>query len=282
MLYNLLMIKKLKKLFLNNLFVFVIACAVVFVLLVSLTKIFFSRPKYVYAKVKISQGLWWANTTRPQLWMLTPVTKGLKETDFAGNPVAEVLSVNYYPWFQEPTSQYNAFMTMRLKVTGNGKKTSYQYDRGSLSVGSPVVFDFPTISLSGTVIEISEKPIKNDYVEKVIRLSKSYALDWEYDDIIVGDKYFDGEETVFEITDKSSVDEYSSILNFDSVYTGSAVSAQNYPQVRKRIEIIAKIKLKRVNNYYVFGEEQIVSTGKDFYLSLPSVVLNNYRVTKFE
>lgn len=277
--YNLLMIKRLKRLLFENLFVFLIAFFILFVLLVSLVKILFAKPKYVYTKVKVSQGLWWANTTRPQLWMLKPLTKGLKSNDLLGKPTAEVLSVNYYPWTQEPAGQYNAFMYMRLKVTGN-KKTGYQYDRGILSIGSPVTFEFPKLSISGTVIDLSDSPIEDSYEEKIILIEKAGLLDWEYNEIKVGGKYFDGTNTVFVILEKSATDEYINVPNYEPTNAG-VMGSQSY-QTRKRVHIKAKIKVKMINEYYVFGEEQIISIDKDFYLYMPSVAINNYKIIKIE
>lgn len=282
MMYNLLMMKKALKLITNNLFIFLVISGVIFAVFISVSKALFSKPNYVYARIKVSQGLWWANTSRPQIWLIAPLKKGVMESNLLGEPTAEIQSVTYYPWFDQPTSQYNAFMNVKLRVSGGGKQNSYQYNRSTLSVGSAVDFEFPTVSLSGTVIELSNSPLKNDYQEKIVVLSKSYALDWEYEDIKMGDKYFDGEDVVFEIVDKSAVDEYSSILNFDQVYTGSAVSATSFPQIRKRITIKAKIKVKKINGYYVFGEEQVVATGKEFLLALPSVILDNYRIISIQ
>jgi hypothetical protein len=272
------MMKKFYKLISGNFFIFLVILGAVLAVFISVSKNIFSKPKYVYVKVKVSQGLWWANTSRPQIWMVTPLKKGVKQSNLLGEPTAEIQSATYYPWFDAPTSQYNAFMNIKLRVTGSGNRSSYQYNRSAVSVGSAIDFEFPTVAISGTVIELSKTPIEDTYEEKIVELSKSYALDWEYEDIMVGDKYFNGENDVFEVIDKSSIDEFSNILNFDQVYTGSAVSAMSFPQVRKRIIIKAKIKVKNKNGYHVFGEEQVVATGKDFYLSLPSVVLNNYRI----
>lgn len=277
--YNLLIMKKVKKFFLRNYLIILFLAVIVFIGFISVIKAAFTKPHYIYARVKVSQGLWWANTARPQIWMIQSLKKGLKETDLLGNPIAEVLSVEHYPWFQQGTS-YDAYMTLKLKVTEG--KNGYQFARAPIAVGSAVSFEFPTLSISGTVINMSEKPIKKTYEEKIVYLSKSYALDWEYNDIMIGDKYFNGEETVFTILDKSAVDEYSTILNFAPVYTDSAVSAANYPQVRKMITVKAKIKVQKIDGYYVFAEEQVISTGKDIFLALPSVILNNYKVVKIE
>lgn len=281
MMYNLLMMKKLLKLISRNPLIFLVVCGIVFVLALSSFKSIFTKPKHIYVTVKVSQGLWWANTARPNIWMVEHLTKGLTETGVLGRPTAEIVSVTYYPWFEQPASQYDTYVTLKLKVEGS-KKSGYQYNRNVVSIGSAMNFEFPTISLSGTVIEMSDTPIKHKYVEKIITISKGYVLDWEYDDIMVGDKYFNGEDFVFEILKKESVDEASNILNFDSTYTGSAVGVMSFPQSRKRINLTARVRVKEIDGYNVFGEEQVISTGKDFFLSLPSVILNNYRITSIK
>src|SRR3989344_7901728 len=99
---------------------------VVLVGLVSVFKLATSENEYVYARIKVSQGLWWAATQRPNLWYVRGITKGLKDT-VDDTPNAEIISVRYYPFWNSDT--YDVFVIAKLAVTKNKKTDEYIYDR---------------------------------------------------------------------------------------------------------------------------------------------------------
>ena len=100
---------------------------------VVVAKAVFTDNTYVYAKIKVSQGLWWANTARPSLWIANSIKKGDKEQGLGGNPLVEVQTVRYYPIssqnaiYQEP--QYDVYLTVKMKVQYNKNTDSYSFKR---------------------------------------------------------------------------------------------------------------------------------------------------------
>src|SRR3989344_3679749 len=100
------MIKKKQKGFVNfkqmllfakqNYFVTVIVLCVLFVGVVAVYKLFIAKPTYVYVKVKVGQGLWWANTQRPNTWFVEAIKQAKEEVDLTNRPVAKILGVRYY------------------------------------------------------------------------------------------------------------------------------------------------------------------------------------------
>lgn len=97
-------------------------------------------------------------------------------------------------------------------------------------------------------------------------MSKSNADPWEYDAIKTGDKYFDGENNILEIKDKSFFDVISNTDN----------------RQLKNITVKATIWAKDVNNKLIYGEVQIIAPGKNVYLSTDNFSFNNYIVSKVE
>jgi hypothetical protein len=244
-----------------------------FVSLVSIYKLFFKKPIYVYAKVKVGQGLWWSSTQKPPIWFLDVLKKGNEELDLFGDTKVKVLSVRYYPWYN--TSQYDIYLTLKLRVNGNKQTRVFNFNRSTLGVGSPIDLTFSNTEISGTVTKLSSKSLNDQYIEKTINLKKKWAFPWEYDAIQIGDSYFDGENTVFQIIDKketSSFDSYSSAGN-------------NYPieaEPKKNITIRAKIKVQQKSNRLVFGEEQIINPGRAFSISLSNFTLQDYVIGAIE
>ena len=177
---------------------------------------FFSKPTYVYVKVKVGQGLWWANTQRPNTWFVEAIKQAKEEVDLTGQPIAQVLGVRYYRWWGG--GDFNTYVTAKLKVSKLGKTGKYNFKRSTIGVGAPIDFEFPNVQFSGTIMTISEKPLIEKYVEKTVYMTKKGAYPWEYDAIHIGDQYFDGKQTVFEILSKKTQD----TNNISSDYYGNS------------------------------------------------------------
>lgn len=266
-------IKKLLKLILRNYFVSIVILAVLFVGLFSAARIFFSDSYYVYARVKVSQGLWWAATQKPSIWYVESIKSGLTEQSSSGKVLAEILNVRYYP--SRDATQYDVYLDTKLRVSRlkNGK---YNFKRMSVAVSAPIEFEFPTLLVSGTIIAFSEKPFEDTLVEKIIYLERKNALPWEYDIIRVGTEYFDGSDIVFKVLDKSA----------DDTVTAEDDTYGNYPSLtsrRKYIRVKASIKVRTKNDgTYVYGEEQVIRPGSRLTLSTSDLTFIDYDVSKLE
>lgn len=269
--------KLLKKFFhfaLNNYFISIFLAAIAFVVVVSAYKLFFTKPTYVYAKVKVSQGLWWAATQKPNIWFVKAIKKGDAETDLVGKPVAEILSVRYYPWYG--SDQFDVYLSLKLKVSKNKKTGKYNFKRSTIGVASPIDLEFPSVQFSGTIIDMSDKLSTDLYIEKTVTLTKKYAYPWEYEAIQTGDSYSDGEETVFTILDKTATETRS--LTEDA-YGNYPVAN---PEQKKYIIVKTKIKLRQVKDQLFFGPEQKIVLGKTLNISTNNFTFNDYTVSKVE
>src|SRR3990167_8185822 len=149
--------KKLWNFTVTNYFISIFIACIAFVGVVSIYKLFFVKPTFVYAKVKVGQGLWWATTQKPNLWFVKNIKKGDAQTDFVGELTAEILSVHYYPTVSP--NQYDVYLTMKLKVSGNKKTGKYNFNRSTIGVGAPIDLEFPSTQFSGTITDLSVKPI---------------------------------------------------------------------------------------------------------------------------
>lgn len=266
--------KKLEK----NYLLLTIFLTIFFVGFFSFFKTFFVKPTYIYAKVQIGQGLWWAATSKPPIFFVKNLKKGFKEKNFAGQTIAEILSVRYYP--STTPSQYNIYLLLKLKAN----KTSlnqYNFKRSNIGIGSPVDFEFPQIQFSGTIIDLSETPFKDNFVEKTIYLEKPYGYLWEADQIKINDYYFDGQEKVFQIIDKNVINNTNSFnierFSKDNFFINPE-NIDNY----KLIKIKAKIKLKKEKNYFIFGEEQIIKSGEILNIETNNFYFQDYLITNLE
>jgi hypothetical protein len=269
-------LKKLWQFLVDNYFLAIFFAAIAFVGVISIYKLFFVKPTYVYVKVKVGQGLWWASTQKPSMWFIEGLKQAQKETEkeLTGQPSAKILSIRYYPSYI--SNQYDVYITMRLKVNRLGKTGKYNYKRSAIGVGSPIDFEFPSAQFSATVIQIGEKPIEDKLIEKTIILNKRAADPWEYDAIKIGDSYFNGEEQTFTIIDKSGKDTQS------LYYDPTSSSVDNNLEAKKYIFVKAKIKVKSNQNNLIYGEEQVVSIGKIFNTATNNFQFENYRIASIE
>ncbi len=254
--------------YLLTLFVGVVGLVGLFLVFKSL----FSEPHEVYAKVKVSQGLWWASTAKPSQWYIDALKKGEVETD-SGEVVAEILNVRYYPSYVP--DQFDVYLTMKLTTTYNKDNGKYIFKRSPLTVASPVDFEFPSVAVSGTVIAMDDSSFEETFVNKTVVLSKNYAHPAEFSEITIADTYFDGEDTMLEIIKKEAVDSVYSIRDIGTNFGGRTEN-------RKDITLTVQMMLQESGGMLFFGEEQIVRPGKEFYGATNNFTFSDYIIRNIE
>lgn len=259
----------------NYIITIFIAC-ILFVGVVVVARAFLSKPTYIYVKVKVGQGLWWATTAKPPIWMVNAIKKGDVAVDLLGKPTAEILSKRYYRYYG--SDQFDVYLTMKLKVSGNKRTGTYSFDRSTLSVGTPIEIQFPNEVVTGTVIELSQKSLNKKLIEKTITVTKKYAYPWEFVAISVGDSYFDGEDKIFEVLDKETNGSVF-LLSYSNAYSttgANVVEPSNYVTVK------AKVKMQQVDGQWVLGEDQLIVPGRNLSISTSNFVFDNYIVSNIE
>lgn len=245
---------------------------VLFVSIVGLLRLLSREHQYLYIKVKVSQGLWWASSQRPSVWYLQSIKKGDKEFSLTGRPIAEVIDVRSFPWWS--SDQFDVYLTLKLEAEKNERLHSYTYKREPLTIASPIDFDFPSTAINSTVIAISEQPFSEQYVERTVTLSKSAAYLWEYDAILTGDIFSDGQETRAEIVSKSSAPS-SSLSRDQNNYSGIM-------EQRRNITVKMKMKLKEQKGEYFLGEDQDIKVGKAINIATQKFYFDQYIVENIE
>ena len=253
----------MKKLFYfikKNYFLLIFAFLIVFVSFVSFYRLFNNKQTYIYVKVKLGQGLWWAATAEPPSWLINSIKKA---SDSDNKLPVKVLRVQYYPYFTSGVNnqfidQYNTYLTLKLKVTEGKNSNHYYFNRSIIAIGAPIDLELSDVQISGTVVSFSKKPINDQYIEKTIYLTKESPFLWEYEAIKAGDYYFDGENKVFQVVNKE-ISENGSVLT-----------------------VKGKIKLKEVNNQLVFAEDKVIAPGKNINIITNHFSFNNYIVSRIE
>lgn len=251
---------------------YIISIFIVIVLMIgiiSLIKLLKSDSEFVYAEVKVSQGLWWANVGKPAIWMVDSVHEGDTEVDGRGNVVSEIEEIRYYP--ARDDNLYDVYLLLKIKANYNENTSKYTFKRSVIGLGSPIELEFPNLQVSGTVMNLSKQPIKYQLLEKEIVLSKRLVASQEYNAIKVGDSYSDGKEKVFEVVDKQLTDSYI-------VYSSEG---NNYPieaNIYKDVTLRAKIKVRVTNGLNIFGREQVIRAGKFFEISTSNFKYLEYKV----
>ena len=166
-------------------------------------------------------------------------------------------------------------MLVKLKVTKNERTGVYNFKRNALGVGTPVDFDFSDVIVSGTVMRLSDELITNAFVEKTITVEKNFAYTWEYNAIQIGDTYFDGKDTVFEIIDKKASP--TAYLTQDSrkQYPGST-------DARNHVRVTAKVKGMVENGSFVYAFEQVLKSGRIVNITTNNFVFTDYMLVSIQ
>lgn len=244
------------------------------VVVIALFRFLSPKTDFVYAQVKVSQGLWWANTKSPEYWLIENLEKGMQEKNITNDPIAELLSFKYYPRLSQnledsSESTYNVYLKLKLNVN-KSSSGAYTFKRSTLAVGAPIELDFLNVQITGSVMKLSEKPIEDNYETKVVELSGRNLFPWEYDSIKIGDAYFDGENEVFKVLNKTSRLTSTIAPDLFGNFPGSSTEQRRY------VTVFAEIKLeKKADGRYFFGEEQEIGIGQGFKFMTPSA---NYSI----
>lgn len=266
--------KKVFIFFRKNYIITIFIACILFVGVVSFSRLFLAKPTYIYVKVKVGQGLWWANTAKASIWHNDAINKGDIMRGITGNPQAIILGKRYYRWYT--SDQYDVYINLKLKVTQNSKTGEYTFNRSSVSIGAPIELQFPKEYITGTVIGMSDSSFEEVYTDKIIYLTKRNALPWEYDAIQIGDNFFDGEDSVFKVTGK----EAKETTNISADSYGN--SSPEITEEKNYITIKAQVKLRKTGGQWVMGEDQLVVPGRPINISTPNFVYSDYIISKIE
>lgn len=250
-------LKKLRRYVRKNYLLSTIILIIVSVGLVAVMRTVLAKPTYVYVRVKLGQGYWWATTAGPNIWYSSSIKKGDIANDSLKRAIATVIEVRRYPVSTINSfggMQYDTYAILKLKSKYNKNTGLYSFNRNNISIGSPIEIQFPQADITGTVIEISKLPIKDKYVDKIIYLVNQSGYDkafpYRYDNLQIGDKYFDGEDIVLEILDKKLEKNIWSVANNlnGQIYERDIETTQN-------IVAIVKVKVRKTSDGYFYGIE---------------------------
>ena len=167
-------------------------------------------------------------------------------------------------------------MILKLKVSKTEGGEKYEYDRSTIGIGSPIDIELNTVQFSGVIIELSDKPITDHYVEKTITVAKKNAYPWEYESIIVGDSFSNGQIQTLQIISKQAMD----------TYTLGSDTYGNYPyqpdELKRYIVVKMKMKGQIVNGQFVYAGDQAIMPGRVLPVATPNYVFSDFMVEKVE
>jgi hypothetical protein len=267
---------KLKSRILLILFGLIIASLLI-VSLVTIYKLFWEQPQYVYVKVKVGQGYWWAATVKPDIWIVKSIHKGDKQYDYAGKTLAEITSVNYYPL----GTQYDIFLTLKLRTSYNKTLKQYMYNRSAITVGSPIELNFPKTDITGTVVEMSEKPFieKMKVITVTLVNQGGYTADStsKYDQIKIGDSFFNGQQETLKILDKSLE---KNIILVPNNLTGEVYEQSN--SAVQNIVVKAKLLVSEYHSQYFYGGNYKILMNSAAPISTDNYLFDGFAIRKIE
>lgn len=253
---------------------------IVVTLIFAFLKIFNPETKTVYVKMIVSQGLWWSATGKPDVYFTKAIKSGDTQYSSLGKPEAEVTSTRYYPTIMnsDPSAnKYDIFLTVKLNADYNPRTEKYTFSRIALEIGAPISIDTSTTQITGTVIDLSQKPFKDNYVEKTVTLTKKFAYPWEYNAVKIGDSYFDGQDEVFKVISKTQRPAVVLSSDYYGNYTSSTLDANV-----RYITVTAKVKLLEKDGQLFFGQNTLLSPGASFTLWTKNFAYSQFLVSEIK
>lgn len=255
----------------------ILAVILIFVGIFVLYKIINGNSIYYYAKVQVSYPA--SYFSKPDFWLVNSLMQSGKQYSVFGSTEAKLLGIRYYP--NTDGTSFNIYLNVELNGGYDKKTKQYTFQRTQIGVGSPITLNFSSTQLYGTVIDLSPVPFNEKYVKKTITLVErgSYYEDdpSAYNDIQVGEKYFDGENNIFQIIGKSHE---KNIIPVANILTGQAYSAQI--TATENIIIKAKIMVLQKDNQLIFAGNQILRTGSKFMFSTSNFDFSQFTIDSIQ
>ncbi|OGH23148.1 MAG: hypothetical protein A3F31_04115 [Candidatus Levybacteria bacterium RIFCSPHIGHO2_12_FULL_38_12] len=272
-------LKKILAFIYTNYLLSLFALILVFVGIAILFKVILFKPVYLYAKIKVGDYLTGESVVKPKLWLAFALKKGDVEKPLIGKPTAELLGFTYYPL--EKGKGLDIYLNVKLKTSLNKQIHKYSFKRSTIAIGSPIDIEFTSTQITGTIIGLSEKEFKETYVDKIIYLvfQGGYGKDhpYRYDNIKTGEKYYDGQNYVFEVLDKQLQKNIWSVVN--------NLNAQIYErevETTQDIIVKAKIKAKKINDQLFYGEEYPIYVNAHIPFLTSNFTFENFVIRKIE
>jgi hypothetical protein len=166
-------------------------------------------------------------------------------------------------------------------LVSGSNKSGYTFDRSLLAIGAPIELNFKRSNITGTIIDIATKKTPEKYVDKIVYLVNqsgyNRSFPYLYDNIKKGDTYFDGNQIVFEVLDKSLEPSILTIPNYirTDLNIGDITSIQN-------IIVKAKIRAKEKNGRLFFGEENILAVNAPLTIATPHYFFENFVIREIQ
>jgi len=258
----------------RNYFLFIFVACIGFVGIVSIYKLFVTKPTYVYAKIKVGQGMWWASTQKPSLWYVKAIQQSREQKDLTGKPLVKIVNVFAIPLWG--SNQYDIYVTAQLRVSKVGSRGTYNFNRDTIGVSTPIDLEFPNVQFSGTIIALSEKPFKDTFEYKIVTLYRKFINPWEYELIQVGDSLMDGKDKIFEVLSKERGETNDVVLSDFGRLLNQDIEPYRYAIVKVRVRV------KKVDDKYVFGEEWVVAPARSIPVVINNFSFNDFTITKVE
>lgn len=267
-------LRKLLKFFRKNYFITLFLLILAFVGIVIVYKNQSTTSQYFYAKIRVDYPA--SYYSKPDIWLTNSLKSGDRQLGLIGRNSAEILNVRYYPISTGNNSSYfNIFLTLRMEGNFNKRTKKFTFQRSNISTGSPISLNFSSAQIEGTIIDLSPNSFIDKYVDKTITLigKADYTQDFPYiyNNIKVGDKYYDGSNYVFEVLDKKLEKNVLTVPNYvtGQVFVQDLFSIQN-------IVLTAKIKVLEKDNQYIFSGDQILKIGNNSNISTKSFNYSNF------
>ncbi len=257
----------------NYLLSFFIALILLFISFL-LYKSLFSASNFVYVKVKIEQGYY---VGKPSVWIINALDDAKKTSANSGN--VQLISEEHYPNWQP--DQIDIYIVAKLPANYNRNTGEYSYNHSTLSIGSPIQLHMKNLDINGTIIDLNSQPFSYKYVYKTVYLvdKGGYTKDFPYmyNGINIGDKYFDGTNTVLEVLDKSLEKNILAVQNNlnGQVYEQTVDTTQN-------VVIKARVRVKQTDKEYTYGEIYEVKNNNPIPFSTNNYFLSDFVIRNIE
>ncbi len=274
----------------------IIALVIFFTILFILAIFFLRKTEYTYITLRssISDTLIKRQYAQTPSWYIQNIQVGMQEKNEVGQVINEVTDILYYPTNDDDKTLY---ITLKVRAVYNKNSKQYSYNGMPLLIGSLQEFKLNNIKVRGIIQAIGKQKKETQVFKVKGELENKYNENYSYkydenlalqgfanqptaithqglpsylytkitkDNLTLSDNH---NQLIFKVTNIKLMPAYSEYVGLNAV-------KHSFDPERKKVFLEALVLATKVNNEWLFREQDHLQLGNQVYIHTPLLTLS--------